>query len=133
MEYKAGMGALKLLCALAAAAALGSLAACGSPDCEQDLLPPQTIAASSNPHRIQYLSSDLGIARVRWHNVTTGTSGFATLQRVNQCVGQPFFPICGDWTEVTMDVPLVPGLNNVQTFTHSDGCEWRDDYAITLT
>lgn len=129
MEYKAGMGVLKLLCA---AAALGLLAACGSHDCEQDLLPPQAIATTSNPHRIQYLSSDLGIASVRWHNVTTGTSGFGALQHVNQCTGLPFFPICGDWTEVTMDVPLAPGLNNVQTFKHSDGCEWRDDYAITL-
>ncbi|HEU4646137.1 MAG TPA: hypothetical protein VFS80_11325 [Burkholderiales bacterium] len=100
--------------------------------CEQDLLPPDAISTSDNPHRIQYLTSDLGIPSVRWHNVTNGMSGFANLERVNQCTPWPFI-VCGDWTQVTMDVPLVPGLNEVQSFTHSDGCDWRSDYAITLT
>jgi hypothetical protein len=141
-QYKAGMsgvnraastGYLASLCAMSVAGTLALLAGCGSESCEQDYPPPEQIATSDNPYRISYRTSNVGISQVRWENVTTGDSGTASLEQKYECVPFIFFPpICGDWLHVTMDIPLIPGANTVHTYEASDGCEWRDDYVITL-
>jgi len=130
------MGAVRfsvLLCVAGVAGTLSLLTGCGYESCEQDFLPPEQITTNDNPHRISYLSSDLGIAGIRWQNVTTGASGAGSVTRVNECTGGfPFPRICGDWSRITVDVSLAPGQNTVHTFESSDGCEWRKDYLITL-
>lgn len=127
-------GALAVSCVIGASSALGPIAGCGSSEsCEQDFPPPQQISTASSPHRISYLSSNLGISGARWQNLTTGASGAGSVARVNECVGGfPFPRICGEWTRVTLDVTLGPGSNTVHTFESSDGCEWRSDYVIAL-
>jgi hypothetical protein len=132
VRFSASTGALALLCVAGVAGMLSLLTGCGV-DCEQDFPPPEQITTNDNPHRISYLSSDLGIASIRWQNVTTGASGTGSVTRVNECTGGfPFPRICGDWSRIIVDVSLAPGQNTVHTFESSDGCEWREDYLITL-
>ena len=120
------------LVATLAVALLGAapLAGCGGDtDCSQDVGPPTALSTTSNPHRIRLLSSDLGISAVRWVNATTGESGPGTVQQVQECV---FLLSCGPWSELVVNVTLAAGANTVHMYRTSDGCEWRDDYVITL-
>jgi len=73
--------------------------------------------------------SDLSIGSVRWVNATTGESGVGTVAHVQECV---FLLGCGTWSQLVVVVPLIQGANTVHRYYTSDGCEWRDDYLITL-
>ena len=106
-------------------AVVSVLAACGGTDCEQDYPPPSERSTSVTPYQIVW-HSNLDIFSVRWTNVTTGLSGDGTVG--TGCV--PLFG-CG-WTELEVNVDLDPGENLVYVFHSHDGCEWRDDYLITL-
>jgi len=108
---------------------LSLLIGCSSDDCEQDYPPPSQLSTTSSPHTFSTLSSDLGISSTRWENLTTGESGGGTVTRVYECV---FFIGCGNWSRVENTVPLSAGYNLVYIYNSSDGCEWRDDYEITL-
>ena len=110
-------------------ASLGFIGCSGFDDCEQDYPPPSQLSTSSTPHTFSTLSSDLGISSTRWENLTTGESGGGTVTRVYECV---FFIGCGNWSRVENTVPLSAGYNLVYIYNSSDGCEWRDDYEITL-
>ena len=104
------------------------LAGCSS-ECSQDDAPPLELSTSQSPYHLSRLSSDLSIRRVRWANVTTGTSGACTVEQVDECV----FPLgCHTWTRVSADTNLAPGLNAVYTYEKDGDCEWRDDYLVTL-
>lgn len=104
------------------------LSSCGD-ECSQDYPPPTETTNSSNPYSISYLSSDLGIGSTRWENITTGGSGTGSVTQVYECL----LPIgCGNWSRVSNEVQLTSGENAVYTYQKSDGCEWRDDYIITL-
>ena len=109
---------------------LSLLSGCGSGnDCDQDYPPPSEISTTSNPYTFSTLSSDLGIVSTRWENLTTSASGSGTVTQVYECV----FPIgCGTWSRLVNTVPLSVGYNLVFIYNSSDGCEWRDDYAVTL-
>lgn len=124
-------GSLALLCV---AGTLALLTGCGSGEsCEQDYISSDQVTTSQNPYRISYLSSNLNIGGIRWENVTTGISGTASITLVNECVGGFLLPrFCGDWSRVTMDIPLALGLNTVHTYERDGDCEWRSDYLITL-
>ena len=121
-------GLFGLLGTLSAALLLAALAGCGS-SCEQDLLPPRQETTNESPYEIRTLSSDLEISSARWINTTTGTSGSGTVTHVQDCV---FLFGCGTWSLISMDIPLARGVNAVQTYQTSDGCEWREDLSITL-
>jgi hypothetical protein len=123
-------GFLGLLGLLSAAVAFTLLAGCGGGnDCEQDIGAPRPITTTQSPYVLSTLSSDLGIGSVRWVNATTGESGVGTVSHVQECV---FLLGCGTWSELVVVVPLIPGANTVHRYYTSDGCEWRDDYLITL-
>lgn len=115
---------------LSAAVAFTFLAGCGGGnDCEQDFGPPRSITATQNPYELSTLSSDLSIGSVRWVNATTGESGVGTVTQVQECV--PFIG-CGTWSRLVVVIPVIVGTNTVHRYYTSDGCEWRDDYLITL-
>jgi len=48
---------------------------------------------------------------------------------VQECL---FLLGCGTWSQLVVVVPLIQGANTVYRYYTSDGCEWRDDYLITL-
>ncbi|HET9736443.1 MAG TPA: hypothetical protein VFP62_14355 [Burkholderiales bacterium] len=115
---------------LSAAVAFTLLAGCGGSDsCEQDYPPPTVLTAPQSPYQLRSLSSNLAISSVRWVNATNGESGAGTVMQVQECV--PFIG-CGTWSELIVVVSLIAGLNTVYRYHTSDGCEWRDDYLITL-
>jgi hypothetical protein len=123
-------GFLGLLGLLSAAAAFTLLVGCGGgDDCEQDIGPPRPITTTQSPYELSTLSSDLSIGSVRWVNATTGESGVGTVTHVQECL---FLLGCGTWSELVVMVPLIQGANTVHRYYTSDGCEWRDDYLITL-
>jgi hypothetical protein len=123
-------GFLGLLGMLFAAVAVTILPGCGDNDsCEQDYPPPTQITAAQSPYELSSLSSDLSIASVRWVNATSGDSGAGTVTQVQECV---FLLGCGPWSKLVVLVSLIPGTNTVYRYHTSDGCEWRDDYLITL-
>ncbi|PLX42998.1 MAG: hypothetical protein C0608_00870 [Deltaproteobacteria bacterium] len=105
-----------------------TLAACGD-ECEQDYLPPIEITTSQTPYTLSQYSTDYAISGTRWENITTEGCGSGIVEKTYEC----FFPIgCGNWMHITNEVELTYGTNTVYIFTKSDGCEWREDYLITL-
>lgn len=109
---------------------LASLTGCGGfESCEQDHPPPRQETTSQSPYEIRTLSTDLEITSARWVNITSGTAGSGTVTQVEECV---FLLGCGTWSLIAMDIPLVQGVNTIQTYRTSDGCEWREDLSITL-
>lgn len=115
---------------LSAAVAFTLLAGCGGgDDCGQDVGPPRPITATQSPYELSSLMSDLSIGSVRWLNATTGESGVGSAAQVQECV--PFLG-CATWNELVVVVPLIAGANTVHRYYTADGCEWRDDYLITL-
>ena len=115
--------------AAAVMAILAQTGCSGFDSCSQDFLPPAEITTNSNPYHYRSLSSDLGISAARWVNNTTGDSGAVTVTQQYECV--PFIG-CGTWSVIEMFIPLTPGVNSIYVYHTSDGCEWRDDYLITL-
>jgi hypothetical protein len=132
MGFRAALSCVRIRVVklLSAAIAFTLLAGCGGGnDCEQDFPPPTPLTATQSPYELSTLSSNLGISSVRWVNAANGESGAGTVTQVQECV--PFIG-CGTWSRLVVVVTLIPGVNTVYRYHTSDGCEWRDDYLITL-
>ncbi len=121
-------GSFRLLGILTAILTITFLTGCGN-ECIQDYPPPTEISTYQNPYTISYSSTDLGIQYTRWDNTTTGVSGSGDVTYGYGCV---WFFGCGDLAYVSNEIQLAPGLNTVYTYEGNDGCDWRDDYLITL-
>ena len=75
----------------------------GGNDCQQDVGPPTSLAATQNPYELSALSSELGIGSVRWANATAGESGVGTVTQVQACV--PFIG-CETWSRFVVVIPV---------------------------
>jgi len=118
----------RLLGILTAILTITFLTGC-STQCEQDYPPPSEISTYQNPYRIDYSSSDEVIQYTYWENITIGVSGNGVVTHGYGCF---WFVGCGESSFVSNDIQLTQGLNTVYTYEGNDGCEWRDDYLITL-
>lgn len=107
---------------------LAVLSGC-SDSCSQDSSDPFPLDTNENPYQYVSHSSDLDIESARWVNETNGSSGDGTVTIVNDCL---FLLGCGQWARTEMSIDLNPGLNRVSIYETEDGCEWREDYDITL-